>query len=193
MKGARALSGLEIQSVCAEFDGIYAVRNQTLFLLCANVGTRITEALNLNVSDVFQSGKYCIGALSSMPDPEKQENRRRADAAKRRTERAYGLSCVETSNKGVAGKANVFVCLAERETAESKAGTPRLCEGIRKSRLGGTSHDAQPAQVLRQDGAPKQRKRFVGDTAGAQTHEYRDDFSVLGHALRQCHASDAKL
>ena len=57
MKGARALSPLEIQAVWAAFDGKYAIRNKTLFLLCANLGTRITEALNLNVGDVLQNGE----------------------------------------------------------------------------------------------------------------------------------------
>ncbi len=57
MKGARALTPLEIQAVCAAFSGQFAIRNQTLFLLCANVGARITEALNLNVGDVRQNGE----------------------------------------------------------------------------------------------------------------------------------------
>lgn len=57
MKGARALTPLEIQAVCAAFDGKYAVRNKTLFLICANIGTRITEALNLDVGDVLQNGE----------------------------------------------------------------------------------------------------------------------------------------
>ena len=57
MKGARALSPLEIQAVCTAFSGQFAIRNQTLFLLCANVGARITEALNLNVGDVWQNDK----------------------------------------------------------------------------------------------------------------------------------------
>lgn len=57
MKGARALTPLEIQAVCMAFDGKYAIRNRTLFLICANIGTRITEALNLNVGDVFQNGE----------------------------------------------------------------------------------------------------------------------------------------
>ena len=57
MKGARALTPLEIQAVCMAFDGKYAVRNRTLFLVCANIGTRITEALNLNVGDVLQNGE----------------------------------------------------------------------------------------------------------------------------------------
>ena len=57
MKGARALTPLEIQAVCTTFSGQFAIRNQTLFLVCANVGTRITEALNLNVGDVLQNGE----------------------------------------------------------------------------------------------------------------------------------------
>jgi len=57
MKGARALTFLEIQAVCAAFDGQYAVRNRTLFLLCANLGSRITEALSLNVGDVLVDGE----------------------------------------------------------------------------------------------------------------------------------------
>lgn len=57
MKGARALTPLEIQAVCAAFDGKYAVRNRTLFLLCANLGARITEALSLNVGDVLKDGE----------------------------------------------------------------------------------------------------------------------------------------
>jgi integrase len=57
MKGARALTPLEIQAVCASFDGKYAIRNRTLFLLCANLGARITEALSLNVGDVLMDGE----------------------------------------------------------------------------------------------------------------------------------------
>ena len=57
MKGARALTPLEIQAVCVAFSGKYAIRNRTLFLLCANIGARITEALNLNVGDVFQNSE----------------------------------------------------------------------------------------------------------------------------------------
>lgn len=57
MKGARALTFLEIQAVCAAFDGKYEIRNRTLFLLCANLGARITEALNLNVGDVLVDGE----------------------------------------------------------------------------------------------------------------------------------------
>ncbi|MFQ6042564.1 MAG: tyrosine-type recombinase/integrase [Candidatus Poribacteria bacterium] len=57
MKGARALTPLEIQAVLSAFDGKYAIRNRTLFLLCANLGARITEALNLNVGDVFSDGE----------------------------------------------------------------------------------------------------------------------------------------
>ena len=57
MKGARALTPLEIQAVCVAFSGQFAIRNQVLFLLCANIGTRISEALNLNVGDVWQNGK----------------------------------------------------------------------------------------------------------------------------------------
>ncbi len=57
MKGARALSGLEIQAICAAFFGKYAIRNRALFLLCVNIGARITEALNLNVGDVLQNGE----------------------------------------------------------------------------------------------------------------------------------------
>ena len=57
MKGARPLTPLEIQAVCMAFGGKYVIRNRTLFLLCANIGARITEALNLNVGDVFQNGE----------------------------------------------------------------------------------------------------------------------------------------
>ena len=57
LKGARALTPLEIQAVYAAFSWKYAIRNRTLFLLCANIGTRITEALNLNVGDVLQNGE----------------------------------------------------------------------------------------------------------------------------------------
>ena len=56
LKGARALTPLEIQAVCAAFDGKYTIRNRALFLVCSNIGARITEALNLNVGDVLQNG-----------------------------------------------------------------------------------------------------------------------------------------
>jgi len=57
MKGARPLTPFEIQTVCAAFDGKYEIRNRTLFLLCVNLGARITEALNLNVGDVLADGE----------------------------------------------------------------------------------------------------------------------------------------
>ncbi len=57
MKGARPLTPLEVHAVYTAFNGKYAVRNRTLFLICTNIGTRITEALNLNVGDVLQSGE----------------------------------------------------------------------------------------------------------------------------------------
>ena len=57
MKGARALTPLEIQAVYLAFGGKYTIRNRTLFLVCANIGTRITEALSLNVGDVLQNGE----------------------------------------------------------------------------------------------------------------------------------------
>ena len=57
MKRARYLSKQEIQNLAQSFYGEYEVKNRALFLLCLNIGNRISELLALNVEDVWQYGK----------------------------------------------------------------------------------------------------------------------------------------
>ncbi len=57
MKGARPLDNDEILLVADQFDGTYAVRNRSLFMLGVSVGGRISELLALTVGDVWQNGK----------------------------------------------------------------------------------------------------------------------------------------
>ena len=57
MKGTRPLDNAEIRKVSDAFDGIFAVRNQSLFMLGVSVGGRISELLALKVNDVWQNGK----------------------------------------------------------------------------------------------------------------------------------------
>ena len=57
MKGTRPLDNDEIRKVSDAFDGIFAVRNRSLFLLGVSVGGRISEMLALRVNDVWQNGK----------------------------------------------------------------------------------------------------------------------------------------
>ncbi len=63
MKGARHFSKEEIQTLAQSFYGEYEIRNQTLFLLGLNIGTRISGLLALNVGDVWQYGKP-VGILA---------------------------------------------------------------------------------------------------------------------------------
>ena len=69
MKGTRPLDNAEIRKVSEVFDGTFAVRNRSLFMLGVSVGGRISELLALKVNDVWQNGKpvklICclIGAL----------------------------------------------------------------------------------------------------------------------------------
>jgi site-specific recombinase XerD len=56
MKGTRPLSTDEIIAVSNQFDGMYEVRNRSLFMLGVSVGGRISELLALMVSDVWQNG-----------------------------------------------------------------------------------------------------------------------------------------
>ena len=56
MKGTRPLSNDEIRKVAENFDGTFAVRNRTLFVLGVSTGGRISELLALKVADVYQNG-----------------------------------------------------------------------------------------------------------------------------------------
>ena len=57
MKGTRPLDNAEIRKVSDAFDGTYAVRHRSLFMLGVSVGGRISELLALKVGDVWQNGK----------------------------------------------------------------------------------------------------------------------------------------
>lgn len=54
MKGTRPLTNDEIHKVAETFDGIFAVRNRSLFMLGVSIGGRISEMLSLKVGDVYQ-------------------------------------------------------------------------------------------------------------------------------------------
>ena len=57
MKGTRPLDNDEIRKVSKAFDGVFAVRNRSLFMLGVSVGGRISELLALKVNDVWQNDK----------------------------------------------------------------------------------------------------------------------------------------
>ena len=57
MKGTRPLDNAEIRKVSEAFDGVFAVRNRSLFVLGVSVGGRISELLALKVNDVWQNNK----------------------------------------------------------------------------------------------------------------------------------------
>ena len=53
MKGTRPLNNAEIQAVASSFQGEFALRNRSLFLLGVSIGGRIDELLSLTVGDVY--------------------------------------------------------------------------------------------------------------------------------------------
>ena len=57
MKGTRPLDNAEIRKVSEAFDGTFAIRNRSLFMLGVSVGGRISELLALKVGDVWQNNK----------------------------------------------------------------------------------------------------------------------------------------
>ena len=57
MKGTRPLDNAEIRKVSEAFEGVFAVRNRSLFVLGVSVGGRISELLALKVNDVWQNNK----------------------------------------------------------------------------------------------------------------------------------------
>ena len=63
MKGTRPLNNAEIQSVANSFEGKYAIRNRSLFMLGVSIGGRINELLLLTVGDVWQNGKPVTDVL----------------------------------------------------------------------------------------------------------------------------------
>ena len=56
MRGTRPLDNVEISEVYDAFDGIFAIRNRSLFMLGVSTGGRISELLGLRLGDVFQNG-----------------------------------------------------------------------------------------------------------------------------------------
>lgn len=57
MQGTRPLDNAEIKLVSESFEGKYALRNRSLFMLGVSIGGRISELLALKVGDVYQNGK----------------------------------------------------------------------------------------------------------------------------------------
>lgn len=57
MKGTRPLSPDEVVTVANTFDGKYAIRDRSLFLIGVSTGGRISELLALTIADVYQNGK----------------------------------------------------------------------------------------------------------------------------------------
>lgn len=57
MKGTRPLDNTEIRKISEVFNGVFAVRNRSLFILGVSVGGRISELIALKVNDVWQNGK----------------------------------------------------------------------------------------------------------------------------------------
>ena len=57
MKGTRPLDNAEIRKVSSAFNGTFAIRNRSLFMLGVSVGGRISELLALKVNDVWQNNK----------------------------------------------------------------------------------------------------------------------------------------
>ena len=57
MKGTRPLDNNEIRKVAEAFDGTFAIRNRSLFMLGVSTGGRISELLSLTIGDVYQNKK----------------------------------------------------------------------------------------------------------------------------------------
>jgi len=55
MKGCRPLDTNEIIKIAEQFDGVFEVRNRSLFMLGVSVGGRISELLALKIKDVWQN------------------------------------------------------------------------------------------------------------------------------------------
>jgi integrase len=55
VKGTRPLDNTEIRQVTECFEGRFAVRNRSLFVLGVSTGGRISELLSLKVRDVWQN------------------------------------------------------------------------------------------------------------------------------------------
>lgn len=55
MKGTRPLDNNEIRKVAESFDGTFAIRNRSLFMLGVSTGGRISELLSLCLGDVYQN------------------------------------------------------------------------------------------------------------------------------------------
>ena len=63
MRGARPLANDEILLVAKQFDGTFAIRNRSLFMLGVSVGGRISEMLALTIGDVWQNGRPVLDLL----------------------------------------------------------------------------------------------------------------------------------
>ena len=57
MKGTRPLTNEEIVKVADCFEGTYAIRNRSMFMLGVSCGARISELLAITISDVWQNNR----------------------------------------------------------------------------------------------------------------------------------------
>ncbi|HMQ11636.1 MAG TPA: tyrosine-type recombinase/integrase [Oligoflexia bacterium] len=57
MKGAKAITPLEVEKTLNAFSGKYALRNKALFVLGIKTGLRISEVLSLRIQDIHKDGQ----------------------------------------------------------------------------------------------------------------------------------------
>lgn len=76
MKGTRPLTIEEIGLVKEAFEGKYAVRNRSLFMIGVSTGGRISELLSLRIGDVYQNGNPVSQLLFLKSIVKGQENAR---------------------------------------------------------------------------------------------------------------------
>jgi site-specific recombinase XerD len=76
VKGTRPLTTDEIIAVSNQFDGDFAIRNRSLFMLGVSVGGRISELLALSIKDVWQNGQAVSDLLFEKNVVKGKENAR---------------------------------------------------------------------------------------------------------------------
>jgi integrase len=162
MAGCRALTDAEIGLVRRSFGGVYAKRDEALFVLGVRAGFRISELIAIRVKDVMQHGKIA----------ERVEVTRQHMKGKRQS-RSVPL------HPDARAALAAWLPILQRQLGGGLPGeTPVFCSRVTDT------HTGLPRAISREQGWRILKEAFDTNELGGKTatHSLRKTFAVRVHA-----------
>lgn len=188
MKGARQLTDEEIREVVQKFNGRYAIRNRTLFVLGLACGGRISELLSLNIGDVWQYSKP-VDTIYFQKANTKGKRQGRAVPIKEAAKEAIFelITLYQSQWNKVTDDMPLFLSQKGGRISRQQA-HDILKDAFKKAQLQGkvSTHSLRKtyaSKLLKQGGNLHTVKEALGHTSIATTQEYLSiDFNELKKA-----------